>query len=54
LEPWREQEIFSSLHPSRPALGATQPPLQWVPGFLAGPKAAESWRALSVSICRRG
>ena len=30
-------------HLSRPALGPTQPPIQWVQG-LAGSKAAGAWR----------
>jgi hypothetical protein len=34
--PWRQD--FSQL--SRPALGPTQPPVQWVPGFSGGRRAA--------------
>ena len=32
--------MFSSLKPSIPARGATQPPVQWVPEFFPEGKAA--------------
>ena len=31
-------------HSSRPVLGPTQPPIQWVPTFFCGGKAAGAWR----------
>ena len=30
-------------HMSRPALETNQPPIQWVPGFYPGGKAAGAW-----------
>ena len=38
LKSWQGQEIFSYPKPSRPALGLTQAPIQWVPRFFPGDK----------------
>ena len=42
--PWIESRWGRDFpHPSRPALGLTQPPIQWVPDLSWG-KAAGEWR----------
>jgi hypothetical protein len=42
LELQYEQEIFFAPHLSRPALGSTQPTLQWIVGLSAACKAPEA------------
>jgi hypothetical protein len=43
LNPTRDKRFFSFSEMSRPALGPTQPPVQWVPGFLPCGKLARAW-----------
>jgi hypothetical protein len=35
FDPWQRQDIFPVASVSRPALGPTQPPVQWVPAVLS-------------------
>ena len=37
---WQRQEIFTFSEMSRPALGPTQPPNEWIPGFFPRDNAA--------------
>jgi hypothetical protein len=45
--------FFFSCTP-RPALGPTQPHIQWVPGLFPRPKAAGAWRYPPIPIQCRG
>jgi len=42
--------FFSSATASRPALGNTQPHIQWVPGLFLVGKATGAWSWQSASI----
>ena len=43
--PWIESRRKQNFpHTSRPAMGPTQPPIQWVLGLFPNDKAAEVWR----------
>jgi hypothetical protein len=43
FDPRQGQRIFPLTSVSRPAVGTTQPPVQWVPGVLSlGQSAAEA------------
>ena len=47
---WAGRSTFTPLwgrdfpYPARPALGPTQPPVQWLPGLFNGSKVAGMWR----------
>jgi hypothetical protein len=41
-------------HPSRTALGPTEPPTQWVPSLFPGGKAAEAWYWPSIPSSAKG
>jgi hypothetical protein len=47
---WGQVAVFSA-HSSRPALGPTHPPLQWLPGLFPRDKGAGAWRWLCTRCC---
>ena len=40
---WRQGILFCLKNPSRPAVGSTQPSIQWVMGFFPGGKVTSGW-----------
>ena len=54
FEPRYRQDIFLFSKPSRPTLGPTRPPIQWLPDLFPGCKAAGAWSKPYTSIQCRG